>query len=104
MNKRMIFCKETFDAIGERFRAAKIQQVDEVVITQGEMLQAFQYWLYKMTDKGREESSDKDFDVWINDLSTHWISDVDAAWQAWQEQQEDIDILRARIALLEESQ
>lgn len=40
---------------------------------------------------------EREFDEWLDDPATHWLDDKDAAWQAWNERQEDVDRLTAQL-------
>lgn len=93
--------KAAFEGIQNKFKSGNGVPVERITVTRQEMTGAFRYWLYKLTDGGLCRCSDDEFEEWVNDLATHWTSDLDAAWQAWQEQQETIDVLRARIKDLE---
>lgn len=93
--------KEAFDAICNKFKSGNSVPVERASVTRRELDSAFRYWLSTLIPEGSAEGSWKDFQEWLEDPFTHWINDQDAAWQAWQEQQEKIKLLEARIKNME---
>jgi|SRR5690554_1874915 len=101
MDKSIEQAKSKYESVINKFRSGNAVQVERASVTRKELDGFFRYWLFKLTDNHLNQNSDIAFDEWAKDPFTHWTCDEDAAYQAWCEQQEKIDILEARIKNLE---
>lgn len=85
--------KKAFETVKRKFTSANSIPVERATVTRSELTGAFRHWLFTLTDNHLNEDSDCEFNEWLIDPATHWISDQDAAYQAWNKQQETIDKL-----------
>ena len=88
--------QESFKTVQRKFSSANSVPVERAMITRDELNYAMLYTFYKHPTF-TVDNVDDEFEEWVNDPLTHWTCDKDAAYQAWQEQQETIDRLKGLI-------